>query len=126
LLVEVMKQMGKLTKVVLVIPEFHTDVFEAAFKGAEIVLPKVDALVLGPYCEFMVGMCPNVTAISTYGLKWLRSERSKRLGENTINLINIVSAASNVTRLEIKDYWKPDLLNCEAACSPSLGVMLTK
>ena len=113
LLVKVLKQMNKLTKLVLVFPEFHIEIFQKVFEKEQMVFPHVVTLVAGPYCEFMVAMCPNVRTVSSNGWTWLHSERQKKKEvrrEHTLNLIDAASKAEKVTRLEIMEWWTVNLM----------------
>lgn len=134
LLVDVMQQMENLNKFYMVIPEFHTQVFEDAFKSTELVFPQVQTLVVGPYSDFMVASCPNVVAVGTNGYSWARSHRQyeeqqmfresgyttqyeqKQVpNEHTIRLINALAVNPGVKRLEIHEWWNVYLAESKSA-----------
>ncbi len=73
-LANLLSAMSHLEKLVFVVSEYHSGLFEEAFRHAELMMPSVDILVVGPYCEFMVAICPNVTIVSNNGWQWLHSD----------------------------------------------------
>ena len=105
--------MSHLEKLVFVVPEYHTGLFEEAFRHAELMMSSVDILVVGPYCESMVAICPNVTIVSTNGWQWLHSDRardSSRNKDHSIKLIKAAGAASKLRHFEMMEWWEVGLL----------------
>lgn len=49
-LANLLSAMSHLEKLVFVVPEYHSGLFEEAFRHAELMMPSVDILVVGPYC----------------------------------------------------------------------------
>ena len=101
--------MLELEKLVLVIPEYHTEVFEAEF--ANLVLPHVRTLVVGPYCDFAARLCPTLQNMSSNGWPFLHSHKSGyRYRNHTLNLVRAASNVPNLTRLEIEERWNAERL----------------
>lgn len=104
-------QMPQLQKLVLVVPEHHTDVFAKTFSESDIVLPAVHTLVVGPYCDFAVRLCPNVTAIANNGWNALHATRGDRPPlQHTCDLIVAAGSAHRLESLEIMEWWRVDLV----------------
>jgi hypothetical protein len=102
--------MQKLEAFTLVIPGHHTEVFAPHFK--DIVLPEVETLVVGSYCDFAVSSCPNVQTISSDGWPWLHSHRYGYGHRNhTYDLIEAAGHAQKLKRLEINAWWPPEMLD---------------
>ena len=99
-------RMTELEKLVLVIPEFYTDIFASEFISRNISLPGVHTLAVGPFCDFALRMCPNVQRVSSNGYRWLHSRRADYMArEHTLALIKAAGDATNVTDLEIMEHW---------------------
>lgn len=111
MLINVLSAMPRLEKLVFVIPDYHTEWFEQAIQHAELVMPSVDALVVGPYCEFMVAVCPNVDVISTNGSRWLHS-RTRYFGREhySMKLIKAAGTAVRLRHFEMTEWWEIILL----------------
>ena len=112
-LANLLSAMSQLEKLVLVVPEYHTCLFEEAFRRVELMMPSVDILVVGPYCEFMVAICPNVTIVSNNGYQWLHSDRARdndRDRDHSMKLIRATRAASKLHHFEMMEWWEVDLL----------------
>lgn len=113
LLATLLSAMPQLEKLVFVVPEYHVGVFEEAFRQASILLPSADVLVVGPYCEFVVAMCPNVKIVSSNGYQWGHSQRAYENGWNrghSLRLIKAVGAASKLRHFEMQEWWDTGLL----------------
>ena len=105
----------------LQIPERLTSLFADEIAKDGITLPRVHTLVVGPYCDFAVSICPNVTAISNYGLRSFRTSlRSELDKQPTRNLIKAAGAAPNVTNLEITEWWQVELVEAIHEALPHL------
>ena len=105
--------MSRLEKLVFVVPEYHTSLFEEAFRHSELIMPSVDILVVGPYCEFMVAICPNVTIVSNNGYQWLPSDRARdnnRVKDHSMKLIRAAGASSKLRHFEMMESWEVGLL----------------
>lgn len=110
-----------LEKLVLVIPEFHTDVFASEFASMNISLPKIHTLAVGPLCNFAVKVCPNVQTVAGNGYHWRRTRRADYWErEHTLALIRAAGAAGNVTTLEINDSWSVPLVEAILTALPDL------
>lgn len=92
-LANILGAMSQLQKLVFVVPQHHSDLFGEAFRYAELVVPSVDVLVVGPHCEFMVAICPNVTII--YGKR-----------QHSMNLMKAAGAASKLRHFEMTQSWE--------------------
>jgi hypothetical protein len=101
--------MQELEKLVLVIPEYHTEKFEREFRN--LIFPHIKALVVGAYCDFAARSCPNLRIMSSNGSPFTKS---RRYGYNhTTNLIRTAGKVPNLTRLEIDEYWNRERLEGE-------------
>ena len=113
-------QMPQLQKLVLVIPEHHTDIFVKAMSKFKISLPAVHTLVIGPYCDFAVHICPNVTTIAYNG--W-SARHAKRGEERSLQLTrDLIVAAGSARRLESLEImaWKVDVVEAIRDSAPGL------
>lgn len=125
-LAKVLSAMPQLEKLVFVVPEYHGGLFEEAFRQAELVMPSVDVLVVGPYCEFIVAGCPNVSMISTNGWQWLHSDRTREHGRNrdhSMRLIKAAGAASELRHFEMMEWWEIFLLEALLEATPNISSM---
>ena len=109
-----MTPMTNLTKLMLVIPDYHLSMFEKAFQESNLSLPEVKTVVVGPYNEFILSMLPNVKTVST-NRRWMCAKRdsaSATRHEHTKKLITAVTRAKIVEELEIMERWSDDIVNC--------------
>jgi Leucine-rich repeat (LRR) protein len=116
--------MIRLEKLELFIPEYHTFPFEAAFRQENVFLPRVDFLVVGPYSDFVVPLCPNVTTIATSSLQWLHCKRSNEgelPSEHSLRLIEVLGGASKLTHLAMFEWWNVGLLEATLVAVPDLS-----
>ena len=93
MLANLLGAMPQLEKLVFVVPEYHCALFEEAVRHANSVMPSVEALIVGPYCEFMIAASPSVTTISTSGRRWLHSDRACESGWNKNHSMKLIQAA---------------------------------
>lgn len=98
------KTMQKLDRLAFAVPQHHIEIFEQEFMKANVTLPKVKTLIVGPFCQFAVKMCPNVKSVATSGFNWVHIPGS------TGNLLKSLEATVNLTRLEILDAWTVPIL----------------
>ena len=114
-------QMPQLQKLVLVIPEHHTDIFAKTISGFNVVLPAVHTLVAGPFCDFAVHICPSVTRIANNGWSALYAERGHRPSlQHTRDLIAAAGSAPRLESLEIMEWWEVDLVEAIHDSVPNL------
>ena len=117
-------QLGRMTgleKLVLVIPEYHTDIFASEFISRNMSLPGVNTLAVGPFCDFALQTCPNVQTVSGNGYQWMNSKRADIFNrENTLALINAAGNAANVMNLEIMERWDVPLVQAILEALPDL------
>lgn len=107
-LANLLSAMSQLRKLVFVVPEHHSDLFGEAFRYAELVVPSVDVLVVGPHCEFMVAICPNVTIIC-----------GKR--QHSMNLMKAAGAASKLRHFEMTQSWEISSLEALLESMPNIA-----
>lgn len=104
--------MQELEKLVLVIPEYHTEKFERGFRN--LTFPHIKTLVVGPYCDFAARSCPNLQILSSNDWPFKESHRYGYHHRNhTMNLIRTAGNVPNLTRLEIDEYWNSERLDGE-------------
>ncbi|EON63963.1 hypothetical protein W97_03192 [Coniosporium apollinis CBS 100218] len=98
----VFKPMERLEQLVISIPESHTDTFAMEFAKADLSFPCVKTLVVGPFCEWTVNLCSNVTAISTTGLQWLQASRGRsgRISSEQEHFHRLIMAAAKAPKLQ--------------------------
>ena len=110
-LAERLIQMPQLQKLVLVIPEYHTDIFAKTISNLNVVLPAVHTLVVGPFCDFAVQICPTVITIANNGWDALHAKRGDRPSpQHTRDMIAAASSARRLENLEIMARWEVDLV----------------
>ncbi|KAL9114648.1 MAG: hypothetical protein Q9227_001326 [Pyrenula ochraceoflavens] len=98
-LAETLGRLSNLEKFVLRIPDQHSEVFEVAMK--DVRLPNVHTLVVGPFCEYAISLCPNTTTLSTNGWAWRHSDRGGWQQNQTMRLIRAAAAAEKLTDFNI-------------------------
>ena len=104
-------RMSQLQKLVLVIPEHHTDIFAKTISRSKISLPAVHTVVVGPFCDFAIQMCPKVTAIANNGWMALRATRGGRMSvQHTRDIIAAAGTARRLESLNITARWEVDLV----------------
>jgi len=116
--------MIRLEKLGLFIPEYHTFPFEAAFRQENVLLTRVDFLAVGPYSEFVVPLCPNVTTIATSSHQWLfckRSNEGEVPREHSLRLIKAAGGASKLTHLAMFEWWSSRQLETILVAVPNLS-----
>lgn len=116
--------MDRLEKLELFIPEYHTSQFEAAFRQVKVSLPRVDFLAVGPYSEFVVSLCPNVTTLATSSLQWLHCKRGNQGDiprEHSLRLIEAAGGTSKLTHLAMFEWWNFTLLETILVAVPNLS-----
>lgn len=118
MLANVLSAMPQLEKLEFVVPKYHSDLFNKAFHHANLAIPSVDVLIVGPYNEFMVTVCPNITTLSTNGRQWLDSDRPHELGckYHSMKLIEAAGAASRLRHFEMMARWEIFLLQGSVLC----------
>ena len=116
--------MKNLEKLIFVIPEerWHVEAFESELAQSNVTLPKVHTVIVGPFCDFAIRLCPNVKTVANNGRFWLDSKRGIRSGNNEhlINLIQAASTAAKITNLEIRERWLSHFLEKIAVALPDL------
>jgi len=118
--------MTRLERLKLFIPEYHTSHFEAPFRQEIVFLPRVDYLAVGPYSDFVVPLCPNVTTVATSSYQWLHFNwgREEKLGipkEYSLRLIKAAGGASKLTHLAMYQRWNVGHLEAILAAAPGLS-----
>ncbi|MCJ1387648.1 hypothetical protein MMC18_000491 [Xylographa bjoerkii] len=103
--------MERLTKLVIDMPKNHIGPFTEVFQKDGVVLPLVETLVVGPFCEFAVTMCPNVKFISVNSWRWMRATGGDdQAQEPTLQLINAAKTAPRLIHLEVYRAWTATLV----------------
>lgn len=92
------KQMKGLRNFSFMVPKDCVETFAKDFRNAEIMLPRVQALRLGPFCEFIIAMCPNIQMFQANGLTTLED-----VEDDTHQLIRAAKKATKLTHLELYD-----------------------
>jgi hypothetical protein len=104
--------MQELEKLVLIIPEYHTEKFEREF--GNLIFPHIKTLVVSPYCDFAARSCPNLQTMSSNGWPFKESRKYDSFYRNhTTNFIRTAGNVPNLTRLEIDEYWDSERLDGE-------------
>lgn len=65
----------RLQKLWLAIPGLYTGPFASHFKAFKLVFPDIRTLIVGPYCQFAILLCPTVATISVNGYAWRKKRR---------------------------------------------------
>jgi len=86
------------------------DPIASSIFSTKISLPTIDTVFLGPYNEFLISHCPNLTTISSNGLIFLHSTRSRHYNtrQHLHHPDRLMSAAATATKLEhfsMDDWW---------------------
>ncbi|KAL8717412.1 MAG: hypothetical protein Q9225_005343 [Loekoesia sp. 1 TL-2023] len=105
-LLEVLTGLANLEKLTLIIPEHHTEAFRKTFEEANASFPGIRTLVLGPYMDWMIAMCPKVETISSSDWRWLRSNvDGEYQRQYSTNLINSAGRATSLRHFEMNESW---------------------
>ena len=107
-LADTFARLPNLEKLVLRIPDRHIDVFEKKLIDAR--FPNVRTLVVGPFCEFAVRLCPNLTTLSSNGWAWSMTERRSENVSHTERLIMAAASAEKLVNLNIDQQLEPEQL----------------
>ena len=123
-LASLLERMARLEKLLIVIPEDFTDEFEVEFRKMGLNLPNVKSLIVSPFMEWMVDLCPHVKNIET-SRWWHNSKRAdySLLREHSMRLIEAAAELRYLERLEIKEWWSIEAL--ESQRQPSLTLSKT-
>lgn len=120
-LASVLLAFQKLQKLVLVIPEHHTEAFRRAFEAGTRSFPGIRTLVLGPHVEWIVPMCPNVEVISTHDRRWLRSDYYRDADRrHSLALIKAAGRAEKLRRFDMTECWDKWLVLATRESMPDL------
>ena len=114
------------------IDEFHVDIIARFTLSAKISLPTIETVVLGPYNEFLISHCPNLTSISANGWTFVHSKRSLENTHYCDHSHRLILAAAEATKLEhfsMDDCWSVVKLQgttppFETSLSPRLWVII--
>ena len=113
--------MPQLQKLVIVIPERHTDIFARAIGGFNVCLPAMHTFVVGPFCDFAVQICSRVTTIVNNEWNALYARRGDRPSlQHTRNFIAAAGSAPRLESLEIMAWWESDLVEAIHDSVPNL------
>ena len=103
----VLLALRRLEKLVLVIPEHHTETFRKAFEDSKVALPNVRCLVLGPHMDWIAEMCPNVEVIATHDWRWLHSNvDGDYKHRHSFDLIKAAGFAEKLRHFEMMEWWE--------------------
>ena len=96
-------RLGNLIKLVFVVPQFHSDVFFEEFEKARVLLPQVETLVVGPFCEFAIAMCPSVKILQSNGWQWRGEHDDVSAQEHAHRLIKAAKGALELVHFEVDE-----------------------
>jgi len=114
---DVLASMVNVKTIVWDMPCEQTQVFGEAFITRELRLPSVETLILGPFSEYMVALCPNLNSLA-YSLEAWHCDWQWRRGKPCPKKLLIKAAAGNteISSFSLsmgQDYWLPSLLEGE-------------
>ena len=89
-----------------VIPDSYTKNFADPVSRANLVLPNVDTLIVGPSCDIATSLCPNISTLAQAHLRAL----SFMIHRKKIDFFGTQPISPNVTTLKLNQDWSPDLL----------------
>ncbi|KAK0478014.1 hypothetical protein EDD18DRAFT_1114492 [Armillaria luteobubalina] len=95
---------------VFIFEETQAQAFEDESGTARIELTTVTTLVVSPYFEFMVPLCPNVEYVACHDWSWLHSQRGAHSREHSYELIVATGRAKMLQHFEMGERWSVDLL----------------
>ncbi|KAL9602409.1 MAG: hypothetical protein Q9219_001832 [cf. Caloplaca sp. 3 TL-2023] len=111
-LLKALTDLPNLEKITLIIPVYHTFIFRESFEYAKACFPSVHALVLGPYMDWMIALCPNVKTISSHDWRWLHCNVDGQYPEShSIGLIQSAGRATNLQHFEMINWWTVERLH---------------
>ena len=94
--------MTKLEKATLILPSYHTEPFRKAFEEAEVTLPSVKTLILGPHMDWIVSMCPDVETVSTHDWRWGHTNVDGNYNQrHSFDLIKAAGRAEKLQHFEL-------------------------
>ncbi|KAL8785819.1 MAG: hypothetical protein Q9213_003126 [Squamulea squamosa] len=120
-LLEVLTSLGNIKRLILAIPEHHTEVFRKTFNKSKPSFPSVRNLVLGPHMDWIIAMCPNVTTVSSYDWRWLRfNVDGKYSNRHSADLIKSAGQAKMLRHFEMQERWSWELLEAVYEAMPMI------
>ena len=120
-----LSQMPKLKQLELRVPESHIQVFESFARM--IILPTVETLIVGPYCEFMIAKCPNMQTLANNierGTAWLKASEAQKTcrgnHKSSLPLVKAAAKAPHLRHLDLIENWNAPLLRLIVETLPHL------
>ena len=116
-LLNLLSRLPRLEKLTFIIPGPHINDFADSIARAELVLPNVQSLVVGPSCSIVTPLCPNLTTLAQpYPLGHFIVHRTI----DEFKFFETQSILRNITTLELHQDWNPDLLRVALRIFPSV------
>lgn len=113
MLATILMRMPKLKRLIISLPEYHTEAFAAPFMDRNVSLDTVKVVGVGAFCDFVIGHCPDVQTVSTIDWTFLHSKRrydddlesdDDRRPHASL-LIKAAGEAKNVSHFELIQSW---------------------
>lgn len=101
LLARLLSSLPRLSDLTLLLPEEGAHLFSIAFHSTHLSLPSVRVLALRPGYDFMIGLCPNVSAI--HGKRFCRVQRPV---EKVRSLTAAAASARKLEHFEVETWWQ--------------------
>ena len=121
-LLDVLKSLKNVERLTLILPEYHTETFRTTFEAANATFPSVRTLALGPHMDWIIAMCPNVTAVSSHDSRWLHSNVDGNYKHrHSTNLITSAGRASHLQHFEMHEWWTLTQLETVYHSIPSIS-----
>ncbi|KAL9631092.1 MAG: hypothetical protein Q9204_004394 [Flavoplaca sp. TL-2023a] len=123
-LLEILSKLTNLQKLMLIIPDHHTDIFKRAFQTSNNSFESIRTLVLGPHLDWIIAKCPNAETISTRDWRWLRSGvGGGHDHQHSTNLIKAAGRAKHLGRFELINRWKHAHLQAVFQAMPQIHTL---
>ncbi|KAI4277758.1 MAG: hypothetical protein LQ337_001515 [Flavoplaca oasis] len=123
-LLEILSKLTNLQKLMLIIPDHHTDIFKRTFQTSDNSFESVRKLVLGPHMEWIIAKCPNAETISTRDWRWLHSNvNGKHDHQHSTNLIKAAGRAKHLRHFELINRWTHGQLQAVFQAMPQIHTL---
>ena len=115
-LLALLSRLPRLRKLMIVIPDSYFKNFADPISRANLVLPNVDTLIVGPSCGIATSLCPNTSTLAQAH----PHVSSIMIHRKQMDFFGTQSVSPNVTTLKLNQDWSPDLLRRTVRLFPSV------
>ncbi|KAF5350405.1 hypothetical protein D9758_012487 [Tetrapyrgos nigripes] len=107
-----------------IINEDRAHLFRDAFSRHNLAFPTVKQLIVGPYNDFAVKLCPNTDYLSVNDWVWLHSKKAGPSREHSFNLIKEARTLPHLKVFIIMERWSEKLLEALYDAVPRIQILV--